>query len=183
LFQSLICIAGPGNYEEIAKHQQTVISQMPSHIHKLMEKLEQATGLQAETLANQLWLETLPIWMEGNPGLNNYREETIGFFSDSAVAASYGQHWLLPRLNPPVIRSFFERLSIPALLIRGADDRMGNDACAMDYYLDNTQADIHILEKAGHCPFVDQPDLFFSIVNDFIQSSKTTVNPSEEGRD
>ena len=76
--------------------------------------------------------------------------------------------WLWPRLNPEQIRRLFEAFDLPVLLIRGLDDRMGNERCGMDPYVDDPKVDVLLLEDAGHCPFVDQPEIFFAAVEAFF---------------
>ena len=58
--------------------------------------------------------------------------------------------------------------AIPVLLIQGQDDRMGDASCGMAFGSEDTGATVLHIPKAGHCPFVDQPDLFFRAVQGFF---------------
>ena len=167
-FESLVGISGAGSLEEIARHQSEVGAQMAPEIQELMGRLQAATGEEVRALSAQLWEETLPIWMAGNPGLEVYLEGTRGFSSDPQVAAAYIESWLMPRLNPDQLQALFRALEVPVLLVRGLDDRMGNELSGMDPYIDDPSVEVLLLENAGHCPFVDQPEVFFRAVEAFF---------------
>lgn len=176
-FSCILGISGAGNVEEVARHQAEVEANMAPEIKDLAAQLETATGETARQLAAQLWEETLPIWMAGNPGLEVYIEGTRGFASDVEVGAAYIESWLMPRLNPGQIQALFRAFDLPVLLIRGLDDRMGNERCGMDPYIDDPSVDILLLENAGHCPFVDQPDRFFPAVEAFFDRVDAISSP------
>ena len=169
-FQCLVGISGAGHLEEIARHQAAVIATMPSAVHALMADLETATGDAAKQIAQALWEATLPFWMAGNPGLETYREGTRGFASDPEVNRAYVESWLTPRLNPTYLRQCFETLTLPVLLVRGLDDRMGNERSGLDVYISSPHVEVLHMEEAGHCPFVDQPHAFFEAVEAFFDS-------------
>jgi proline iminopeptidase len=167
-FRCVLGVSGAGNVVEVAKHQEAVVAGMPPEIHALMAQLADATGDAVRQVSAALWEATLPFWMAGNPGLEVYQEGTRGFASDPRASAAYLESWLLPHLNPGTLRARFDQLPLPTLLIRGLDDRMGNERCAMDFYIDAPNVNALLLEDAGHCPFVDQPDRFFEAVEAFF---------------
>ena len=167
-FTCLIAISGGGDLDAIIAHQSAVIATMPPEVLAIMAKLEGAEGEAQRALSRQLWTLTLPIWMATNPGLARYQEGTRGFASDPVVNQAYQTTWLVPLLNPPHIQSLFERITAPSLLIRGLDDQMGDARCGMDTYIDSPSVDVLLLEDAGHCPFVDQPERFFGALETFL---------------
>ena len=167
-FSCLVSISGGGDLDAIIAHQSAIIATMPPEVLALMAQLEGAQGADQRALSRQLWELTLPIWMATNPGLARYQEGTRGFASDPTAARAYHATWLEPLLNPAHIQSLFERIATPSLLIRGLNDQMGDARCGIDAYIKAPAVDILLLEDAGHCPFVDQPERFFSAVEAFF---------------
>jgi len=169
--EAMLGISGAGDLAAIIAHQSSVIPTMPRAVLECMARAEHAQGQEARYLANHIYLETLEVWMAGNPGLAVYREKTLEFCPDSEANAGYMAHWLQPHLTGNQTRSALralDRAGIPTLLIWGQDDRMGDAPCAMGHYAEGTHAELVQMPGAGHCPFVDRPELFFNTVNDFF---------------
>ncbi len=171
-FQAMLGISGAGDLDAIVAYQSQVVPTLPPEVLALMARSEHATGEEARYLSNRIYIETLPFWMRGNPGLELYLEKTLAFCPDPVANAAYTEHWLLPHLRGERTRQqlrALQRAGVPALLIRGQDDRMGDAPCAMDAYADGTGARVVRMAQAGHCPFVDQPDRFFATVARFFR--------------
>lgn len=169
--QAMLGISGAGDLSAIIAHQSKVISTLPPAVLGRLARAEQATGPEARYLANRNYLDTLEVWMAGNPGLEVYREKTLEFCPDPVANAGYMAHWLQPHLTGDQTRrqlQALDRAGVPTLLIWGQDDRMGDASCAMGHYAQGTHAELVHMSGAGHCPFVDRPERFFATVNDFF---------------
>ena len=170
-FQCLITMSGAGNLDAVERHQMGVMANISPRLVAMMERGEVAEGKEAEYLSNRIWIETLPIWLEGNPCMEHYREKTLEFTPNSAANKGYWEHWLKPYLKPDLVRGQLMDLherGVPAFVSWGKDDRMGDETCAMGYYAEGTGAELLLMENAGHCLFADHPDLFFDALNDFM---------------
>jgi pimeloyl-ACP methyl ester carboxylesterase len=80
---------------------------------------------------------------------------------------------MLADLKPELVRGQLMDLherGVPALVTWGADDRMGDETCAMGHYAEVTGAEPLRMENAGHCLFADHPDLFFDAFNTFLRA-------------
>ena len=138
-----------------------------------MARSEVAEGKEAAYLQSRIWVETLPIWLKGNPGMETYRSKTLAFERSPAAADAYWETWVEPYLRPEFVRPQLLRLQergIPALLVWGKDDGMGDAPCAMGTYAEGTGAQLLEMDNAGHCCFADHPDLFFDTVNAFLRA-------------
>lgn len=168
-------ISGCGDIQSVIQHQGAVIQKMPAELLALMARLEKAEGAEADYLNNRVWLDSLDIWLEGNPGKEIYKQGTIEFRSNPIAAAGYIQSWLEPYIHRSNIDRQLQQLQelqIPTLLIWGRDDRMGSPECAMGYNASALGIDSYlIIDGAGHCPFVDQPEQFFSALEQFFRRS------------
>ena len=110
--------------------------------------------------------------MAGNPGKERYKKETCRFGPNARASQQYTAHWLLPYIRRAYIQEQLTALTaynIPALLIWGEDDRMGDPTGAMGYQASQSGVTCISLEQAGHCPVVDQPEIFFGCISDFVE--------------
>lgn len=167
-------ISGCGDIQSVMQHQSAMVSTMPEALLELMARQETAAGAEADYLNNRIWLDSLDVWLRGNAGKDIYKQGTIEFRSNPIASAGYFQHWLAPKLHRKNIDRQLERLqelNIPGLLIWGKEDRMGSPECAMGYNVALQNISCLLLEEAGHCPFVDQPEVFFKTINQFFESA------------
>ena len=170
-FSGFVGISGARDLQAVIAYQSQVIATMPPWLLALMERAATAEGKEAAYLSNRIYIETLAYWMRDNPGLTTYREKTLEFTPNPSANAGYMEHWLQPELTAAHVHDQLmqlQRAAIPALLIWGEDDRMGDAPCAMAHGAEDTGAQLLVIDNAGHCPFVDQPDRFFPAVRAFF---------------
>ena len=174
-FSAFVAISGARDLQAIIKHQSRVIATMPPALLERMARASAAQGKEREYLSNRIYIETLAHWMRDNPGLAVYREKTLAFTPCPEANAGYLKHWLEPELFAERVHGqlvWLRGAGVPALLIQGKDDRMGDAPCWMASDTEGTGATVLYISNAGHCPFVDQPDIFFSAVRTFFTSNR-----------
>ena len=173
-FSAYVSVSGARDLQAIIAHQARVIATMPPALQERMAQASQVIGKARDYLSNHIYIETLDYWMRDNPGLEVYREKTLSFTPCPDANAGYLKHWLVPELSAERVHAQLVTLrdeAVPVLLIQGQDDRMGDASCGMAFGSEDTGATVLHIPKAGHCPFVDQPDLFFRAVQDFFMAS------------
>jgi pimeloyl-ACP methyl ester carboxylesterase len=92
-----------------------------------------------------------------------------GHFPDRARASSYiaTAHRLLPELRDPFR---LDRISCPVLLVWGEKDALVFPTGA-DRVLDTVpDSDLELIEDCGHCPQIEAPERFVSLLLDFPAS-------------
>lgn len=75
------------------------------------------------------------------------------------------------------LREFLPRLTCPALLVWGREDRVTPLATAEEFASLMPNARLHLLEECGHVPMVEQPAAFKSLLAEFLEGleAKTTA--------
>ena len=85
--------------------------------------------------------------------------------------------WLSPAFRDWSIEAMLARLRCPVLAVQGADDEYGTLAQVEGIRARVPGAELLVLERCGHSPHRDQPDVVARAVNDFI-SRQELATPS-----
>lgn len=84
-----------------------------------------------------------------------------------------------PRGQTVSAKQHFEKFeSLPSLLVWGGKDRMIPASHADNIRREVPNSRVEIFSSAGHFPQLDEPDLFFKILDQFLQSSAVTDAPT-----
>lgn len=75
-------------------------------------------------------------------------------------------------MNFDLQSSYLEKLSIPMLLIEGKWDLTWKEDKASAFHKAYPKSQLVILDKSGHNPFGDEPEKFFDLLKEFIDSVK-----------
>ena len=80
-------------------------------------------------------------------------------------------------------RSMLLSVKLPTLLCFGRNDQLV--PVEAGDYLQKILPDAHlvIFEKSGHCPFLEEPNLFNTVVDEFIQSLGRLPSSLQENKD
>lgn len=73
-----------------------------------------------------------------------------------------------PYMHDPGLLERIKRISIPALVLWGAADRIATPAYGRAYAAAFADARFETIEHAGHLPHVEQPEATFAFVDDFV---------------
>jgi pimeloyl-ACP methyl ester carboxylesterase len=76
-----------------------------------------------------------------------------------------------PYMHNPRLAQFLPRVSNPALLVWGREDRIVPVACGEQYRRLLPNATLSVLERCGHLPPIEQPDAYARLVGDFLGGS------------
>lgn len=77
-----------------------------------------------------------------------------------------------PYMHNPRLARFLPRVSNPALVVWGREDRIVPVECGELYRRALPNATLSVLEKCGHLPPVEQPDAFARLVLEFLGATK-----------
>ena len=69
-----------------------------------------------------------------------------------------------PRLHDPFLPKWLHRIDVPVKIVWGKEDRILPIAFLEEYKRLLPQAQIHVIEGAGHLPHVEKADEFVAIV-------------------
>ncbi|WP_412125927.1 alpha/beta fold hydrolase [Streptomyces platensis] len=131
--------------------------------HAMAERLirEGMTGYAQEVLANMVSWHTLThrpdaaahvlAMMKGTP-------------PEGAAAALRG------RAERPDYRELLTRVSVPALVVVGAEDTYTPVSDARDLHARIPDATLAVIEQTAHLPNLEQPDAFNSVLAEFLDS-------------
>jgi pimeloyl-ACP methyl ester carboxylesterase len=75
-----------------------------------------------------------------------------------------------PRLYDPHLAKWLHRIDVPTFVLWGADDGVIPAAYAGEFGRLIPGASVRIVERCGHLPHVERPDVFISAVTEFIGS-------------
>jgi pimeloyl-ACP methyl ester carboxylesterase len=75
-----------------------------------------------------------------------------------------------PYMHNPRLARFLPRVTNPTLVVWGREDRIVPVACGEQYRRALPHARLSVLERCGHLPPIEQPDLFARLVLDFLHS-------------
>jgi pimeloyl-ACP methyl ester carboxylesterase len=73
-----------------------------------------------------------------------------------------------PYMHNPRLEHFLPRVTNPALIVWGREDRIVPLECAEQYRRVLPNARVTVLERCGHLPPIEQPDVFARLVLDFL---------------
>jgi pimeloyl-ACP methyl ester carboxylesterase len=76
-----------------------------------------------------------------------------------------------PYMHDPRLPRFLPRVSNPTLIVWGREDRIVPVVCGEQYRRLLPDARLHVLERCGHVPPVEQPDTFARLVLEFLGGS------------
>ena len=68
------------------------------------------------------------------------------------------------------LRSLLPEISVPVLLIHGADDKICLPGASEFMSSQIPGASLEILDNTGHAPFLSRPERFNSLITGFIKS-------------
>ncbi len=84
--------------------------------------------------------------------------------SDSAAAAIFFDQTVQD------YRPFLESISLPTVLCFGKDPKMMPPEAGQHLKEKILNSSLHIFELSGHCPFIEEPERFNSMVFDFART-------------
>jgi pimeloyl-ACP methyl ester carboxylesterase len=70
------------------------------------------------------------------------------------------------------LRNDVPNMSLPVCLIWGKEDTITPSFVGEEFYKLLPQAELHIIEKCGHAPMMEQPEQFNRILEDFLARKK-----------
>jgi pimeloyl-ACP methyl ester carboxylesterase len=76
-----------------------------------------------------------------------------------------------PGLEPPPLPSSkraYDRIAVPTLVVEGAEDKLLPDGWAAEIAAQIPQGRSAVIERAGHCPQIEQPDAVNELLLDFL---------------
>src|SRR5262249_61417338 len=73
-----------------------------------------------------------------------------------------------PYMFNPRLPHFLPRVASPALIVWGREDRIVPVVCGEQYRRLLPNATLRVLERCGHLPPIEQPDVFVKLVLDFL---------------
>ena len=76
-----------------------------------------------------------------------------------------------PYMHNPRLAQFLPRVSNPALIVWGREDRIVPVVCGEQYRRLLPNATLKVLEACGHLPPIEQPDVYARLVCDFLGGS------------
>jgi pimeloyl-ACP methyl ester carboxylesterase len=76
-----------------------------------------------------------------------------------------------PYMHNPRLAQFLPRVSNPALIVWGREDRIVPVVCGEQYRRLLPNATLKVLEACGHLPPIEQPDVYARLVSDFLGGS------------
>lgn len=66
------------------------------------------------------------------------------------------------------VRDLLSRVSVPALVATGTDDRIATPNAARELATALPRAELALIEGAGHVPYVEQPEIFLATLRSFL---------------
>jgi pimeloyl-ACP methyl ester carboxylesterase len=76
-----------------------------------------------------------------------------------------------PYMHNPRLAQFLPRVSNPALIVWGREDRIVPVVCGEQYRRLLPNATLKVLEACGHLPPIEQPEVYARLVSDFLGGS------------
>jgi pimeloyl-ACP methyl ester carboxylesterase len=75
-----------------------------------------------------------------------------------------------PYMFNPRLPHFLPRVQVPSLIVWGREDQIVPVVCGEQYARLLPDARLHVLDKCGHLPPLEQPDAFADLVTQFLTS-------------
>jgi pimeloyl-ACP methyl ester carboxylesterase len=76
-----------------------------------------------------------------------------------------------PYMHDPKLRGRLHRIDIPTLVLWGASDRLVSESYGRAYCAAVTDARFELIERAGHFPHLEQPQIFAARVFSFVEET------------
>jgi pimeloyl-ACP methyl ester carboxylesterase len=76
-----------------------------------------------------------------------------------------------PYMHNPRLAHFLPRVGNPTLIVWGREDRIVPVECGEQYRRLLPDARLHVFERCGHVPPIEQPDAYAKLVSDFLGGS------------
>jgi pimeloyl-ACP methyl ester carboxylesterase len=76
-----------------------------------------------------------------------------------------------PYMHDPKLRGRLRRIDIPTLVLWGASDRLVSESYGRAYCAAITDARFELIERAGHFPDLEQPQIFAARVFSFVEET------------
>jgi pimeloyl-ACP methyl ester carboxylesterase len=109
-----------------------------------------------------------------NPDVGSHDYQTM---PDSQVLAA-ARNWEAtaryawsPYMHDPKLRNRLHRIRIPTLVLWGASDRILSESYGRAYCAAITGAQFELIERAGHFPHLEQPELFANRIFAFVEET------------
>jgi pimeloyl-ACP methyl ester carboxylesterase len=74
-------------------------------------------------------------------------------------------------MHDPKLRGRLHRIRIPTLVLWGANDRILSEPYGRAYCAAITGARFELIERAGHFPHLEQPEIFADRVFSFVEET------------
>lgn len=133
----------------------------------------------AESVVGQLGKWGLPV-RPGKSMLETWRSfKTVADKGSREAFLASTRAVVGPRGQTVSAKQHFEKFeSLPSLLVWGGKDRMIPASHADNIRREVPNSRVEIFSSAGHFPQLDEPDLFFKILDQFLQSSAVADAPT-----
>jgi pimeloyl-ACP methyl ester carboxylesterase len=76
-----------------------------------------------------------------------------------------------PYMHDPKLRGRLHRIRIPTLVLWGANDRILSEPYGRAYCAAITGARFELIERAGHFPHLEQPEIFADRIFSFVEET------------
>jgi pimeloyl-ACP methyl ester carboxylesterase len=96
-------------------------------------------------------------------------EQVLGPSRNREATARYA--WS-PYMHDPKLRGRLHRIDIPTLMLWGTSDRILSEPYGRAYCASIPGARFETIERAGHLPHVEQPDIFADRIFAFVEDTK-----------
>jgi pimeloyl-ACP methyl ester carboxylesterase len=109
-----------------------------------------------------------------NPDVGSHDYQTM---PDSQVLAAArnreatARYAWSPYMHDPKLRNRLHRIGIPTLVLWGASDRILSESYGRAYCAAITGAQFELIERAGHFPHLEQPELFANRIFAFVEET------------
>jgi pimeloyl-ACP methyl ester carboxylesterase len=109
-----------------------------------------------------------------NPDVGSHDYQTM---PDSQVLAAArnreatARYAWSPYMHDPKLRNRLHRIRIPTLVLWGASDRILSESYGRAYCAAITGAQFELIERAGHFPHLEQPELFANRIFAFVEET------------
>jgi pimeloyl-ACP methyl ester carboxylesterase len=109
-----------------------------------------------------------------NPDVGSHDYQTM---PDSQVLAAArnreatARYAWSPYMHDPKLRNRLHRIRIPTLVLWGASDRILSESYGRAYCAAITGAQFELIERAGHFPHLEQPELFANRIFSFVEET------------
>ncbi len=103
----------------------------------------------------------------------NLRKRLAKYHGDNVDCAFWGWNgvWLDPDFRDWNIEEFLPGISIPALILQGADDQYGTSAQVEAIKRGiGTPAQTRLIPNCKHSPHLEQPDVTLMLIKDFVKN-------------